>query len=94
MQAIFLTKRQCFPKAFPSSLFRDKNLRSPKVADANSINPCKHTIAQLPYTRSLANKTGGSKKKKIIQMSYAGLHYFSNRLEGAQQRIIHQIETN
>lgn len=49
-----------FQKASSSSLFGDQNLRSPKLADVNSINPSKQTIAQLPYTWSLANKTGGS----------------------------------
>lgn len=49
-----------FQKAPSSSVFGDQNLRSPKLADVNSINPSKQTIAQLPYTWSLANKTGGS----------------------------------
>lgn len=49
-----------FQKASSSSLFGDQNLRSLKLADVNSINPSKQTIAQLPYTWSLANKTGGS----------------------------------
>lgn len=60
MQNTFLTKIQYFRK-FPFQVcLETKNLRSPKVAHANFINPCKHTIPQLPHTRSLANKTGGS----------------------------------
>lgn len=49
-----------FQKASSSSLFGEQNLRSLALADVNSINPSKQTIVQLPYTWSLANKTGGS----------------------------------
>lgn len=62
MQQYNFKQNTIFQKASSSSLLRDKNVRSLKVVHANFINPHKHTIPQLPYTWSLANKTGGSWK--------------------------------